>query len=239
MKTITEIIKPITLLRGLHEDTKRPGVVRPRKRHYTGRIKFRLPGGGASDPMFTLTKGDKHAVAYSTKLHNTTSNQAGKFYENYTASLDANSPPPAVAFVQNSRDEVRLMGGDGSIVGALAAETGAKQQCYVAAFKGGQGSAAGGIGYDEHVAPTLSSADSGSNRTPALMHGMQVRRLTPKECERLQGFPDGWTDVPHRGKPAADGPRYKAIGNSWAVPCARWIGERIDAVSKLGIGEGA
>lgn len=57
--------------------------------------------------------------------------------------------------------------------------------------------------------------------------GMKVRRLTPLECERLQGFPDGWTDVPYRGKPAADGPRYKALGNSMAVNVMRWIGERI------------
>lgn len=62
---------------------------------------------------------------------------------------------------------------------------------------------------------------------------MQVRRLTPRECERLQGFPDDYTAVSHRGKPAADGPRYKALGNSWAVPCARWIGERIAAVDAL------
>jgi DNA (cytosine-5)-methyltransferase 1 len=56
-----------------------------------------------------------------------------------------------------------------------------------------------------------------------------VRRLTPTECERLQGFPDGWTLVPHRGKPAADGPRYRALGNSMAVPVLRWIGSRIAA----------
>ena len=54
-----------------------------------------------------------------------------------------------------------------------------------------------------------------------------VRRLTPRECERLQGFPDDWTLVLHRGKPAANGPRYKAIGNSMAVPVMRWIGSRI------------
>jgi DNA (cytosine-5)-methyltransferase 1 len=58
---------------------------------------------------------------------------------------------------------------------------------------------------------------------------LTVRRLTPMECERLQGFPDGWTAIPFRGKPAADGPRYKAIGNSMAVPVMRWIGERIKA----------
>jgi len=56
-----------------------------------------------------------------------------------------------------------------------------------------------------------------------------VRRLTPMECERLQGFPDDWTNIPWRGKPTApDGPRYKACGNSMAVPVMRWIGERID-----------
>jgi len=68
--------------------------------------------------------------------------------------------------------------------------------------------------------------------TVAVSQALAVRRLTPVECERLQGFPDGWTDVPFRGKPAADGPRYKAIGNSMAVPVMRWLGERIDAVDR-------
>jgi DNA (cytosine-5)-methyltransferase 1 len=58
----------------------------------------------------------------------------------------------------------------------------------------------------------------------SILQGMAVRRLTPTECERLQGFPDGWTDI----LPATpDGPRYKAIGNSMAVPVMRWIGSRI------------
>ena len=67
-----------------------------------------------------------------------------------------------------------------------------------------------------------------------------VRRLTPRECERLQGMPDDWTRVPYRGKPAEecpDGPRYKAIGNSMAVPVMRWIGERIEFVEGLENGE--
>ena len=62
---------------------------------------------------------------------------------------------------------------------------------------------------------------------------MVVRRLTPTECERLQGFPDGWTKVPYRGKDTEkcpDGVRYKALGNSMAVPVMRWIGERIEAL---------
>jgi DNA (cytosine-5)-methyltransferase 1 len=60
-----------------------------------------------------------------------------------------------------------------------------------------------------------------------------IRRLTPVECERLQGFPDNYTQVPYRGKPAADGPRYKALGNSFAVPVVRWIGERIQMVENM------
>jgi DNA (cytosine-5)-methyltransferase 1 len=62
---------------------------------------------------------------------------------------------------------------------------------------------------------------------------MQVRRLTPVECERLQGFPDGYTNIPWRKKPEApDGPRYKALGNSMAVPCMAWIGKRIAEVDR-------
>lgn len=57
---------------------------------------------------------------------------------------------------------------------------------------------------------------------------MAVRRLTPRECERLQGLPDDWTLIRYRGKPASDGPRYKAIGNSMAVPIIRWILRRIE-----------
>jgi DNA (cytosine-5)-methyltransferase 1 len=59
-----------------------------------------------------------------------------------------------------------------------------------------------------------------------------VRRLTPLECERLQGFPDGYTAIPYRGKQALDAPRYKALGNSMAVNCMRWLGTRIDLVEE-------
>ena len=60
-----------------------------------------------------------------------------------------------------------------------------------------------------------------------------IRRLTPLECERLQGFPDNHTAVPYRGKPAKDAPRYRAIGNSMAVPVMRWIGQRIAIVDRI------
>jgi len=91
---------------------------------------------------------------------------------------------------------------------------------------------------------TLPSADvldqprtmsMGTLKTPAESFGRVVlRRLTPRECERLQGFPDDYTLIPYRGKTAEacpDGPRYKALGNSMAVPCMRWIGERIAAAN--------
>lgn len=100
------------------------------------------------------------------------------------------------------------------------------------AFKPGQGAKARGIGFAEEQSPTLTSASSGTNLTPAVMHGVSVRRLMPVECERLQGFPDNHTQISWRGKEATkcpDGPRYRAIGNSMAVPVMRWIGERIAA----------
>jgi len=77
-------------------------------------------------------------------------------------------------------------------------------------------------------------ANNGSRRHNGVVRGMQVRRLTAKECERLQGFPDDYTNIPWRGKSESpDGPRYKALGNSMAVPCMRWIGERIAFVEKV------
>jgi DNA (cytosine-5)-methyltransferase 1 len=76
----------------------------------------------------------------------------------------------------------------------------------------------------------LPSSSGGGQPAAAMTPDLHVRRLTPIECERLQGFPDFHTMIPWRGKEAAacpDGPRYKAIGNSMAVPVMRWIGERI------------
>jgi DNA (cytosine-5)-methyltransferase 1 len=67
----------------------------------------------------------------------------------------------------------------------------------------------------------------------AIAHASAVRRLTPRECERLQGFPDNYTLIPYRGKPAADGPRYKALGNSMAVPVMAFIGRRIQMVEDM------
>ena len=96
------------------------------------------------------------------------------------------------------------------------------------ALRGREGGATAEVG--DECAFALRASSGGGDKPHVL--AMQVRRLTPRECERLQGFPDDYTLVPHRNKPAADGPRYKALGNSMAVPCMRWIGERI-AVSLI------
>ena len=88
------------------------------------------------------------------------------------------------------------------------------------------------IGSDVAYALTAPNGGGRAQERNVLTPAMQVRRLTPTECERLQGFPDDYTLIPWRKKPASecpDGPRNKALGNSWAVPNVRWIGQRIDA----------
>ena len=87
---------------------------------------------------------------------------------------------------------------------------------------------------DGDVTATITRAVGGSNTSgPKIMQSMAVRRLTPVECERLQGFPDNYTNIPWRGKPESpDSLRYKAMGNSMAVPCMKWIGKRIEMVEK-------
>ena len=199
---------------------------------------------------------------------------------------------PCIAFAQNTRDEVREIGGN--IAGALPAQPGMKQQTYVAfnitpsnsnkdynarpsersqaiTGNGNRPSARGGdiIAFteqsmrDDGSVPTLVSGENGGGKNainmPHVVVGVDVyngivtgevaatlgansgqsanragptvitsavRRLTPRECERLQGFPDDYTAIQHRGKPAAD-------GNSMAVPVMAWIGKRIQMVEEL------
>jgi DNA (cytosine-5)-methyltransferase 1 len=83
------------------------------------------------------------------------------------------------------------------------------------------------------IAGTLQRGGEGGRVDGVMTPLMAVRRLTPRECERLQGFPDDYTLVEYRGKLAADGPRYRALGNSMAVPVMRWIGQRIAAVHEI------
>lgn len=97
----------------------------------------------------------------------------------------------------------------------------------------------GGKGWQEGIGYTLEAR----NKVQACATASAVRRLTPRECERLQGFPEKTTEcftaIPYRNKPAADGPRYKAIGNSMAVPVMRWIGRRIEGQHREMFPEGS
>ena len=164
---------------------------------------------------------------------------------------------PTVAFASNQRDEVREL----EVAGALAAQPGIKQQTYICRADGQANAmtsvdmaptltshakkdppliypAEDSIGEDALIQRDMSATLSTHNTQTLITGGREkrsltVRRLTPRECERLQGFPDDYTDIPYRNKEhAPDGPRYKALGNSMAVPVMRWIGERIHMVEE-------
>jgi len=195
-----------------------------------------------------------------------------------------------IAFAQNSRNELRPEGGDGSrtgalstgggkpgqgvpmvlmdqggsvmnverdLVGTLRRETHGHEPVVMqpiawdeelnpsvdvagTLLRGGAGGRHDGVaqpfGGMSPVAGTLTANTGGLTRPAGNANeldfcvpvSMAVRRLTPVECERLQGFPDNYTNIPWRNKPESpDGPRYKALGNSWAVPVVGWIGRRI------------
>lgn len=110
-----------------------------------------------------------------------------------------------------------------------ASEDGTGRQNLVVVYCSKSGSAQ----TDGTNALRASEGGRGGEGCGAVLHRSAVRRLTPRECERLQGFPDDYTLIPYRGKSAADcadGPRYRALGNSMAVPVMRWIGERINGI---------
>lgn len=189
--------------------------------------------GREGDPMFTLDTCGAAAVlqplAFDTTQITSKANVSNPKPGDPCHPLAAGAHAPAIAF------DCKASGQNGFGVGEIASTQRAM---------GHAGSHTNGGGHQ------------------AVMQGMQVRRLTPLECERLQGFPDGYTAIPSSKRNpalesremrlyfirthqldaddptwpeqwkrmAADGPRYKALGNSWAVPCARWIGQRIQLV---------
>lgn len=141
----------------------------------------------------------------------------------------------AVLCYENHAQDSRIREIDCAPVLSAKAGTGGGNLPLVASFMVGQGSRAGGIAFSESAAPTLKAAMSGSNQVPDVLQSATVRRLTPRECERLMGFPDDWTRIRWRGKPAEecpDSPRYKACGNSMCVNVMRWIGMRIENVER-------
>lgn len=217
---------------------------------------------GTQDPChsehtaFTLGRnnGQENAIAFQTRGSNI---HVGAISGTIGTNCDqASGSAPCIAF--SCKDHggdagplsptLRSMGHDGSHA------NGGGQVAVAVSIRGREGGATAELGGE--VQNCLRASSSGGDKPHVLAH-TQVRRLTPRECERLQGFPDDYTLIPHgkrvkpekldqdflkyqlRGNPkhltredldrlAADGPRYKALGNSWAVPNVRWIGARID-----------
>lgn len=142
--------------------------------------------------------------------------------------------PAVFGFAQNSRDGAVLCIADDNAKAAIdrdmcgSLKVGGAPPMVAKTLLVRCGKEGGGKGalVSDDVSLTLAT----TNAQALFPGGATVRRLTPRECERLQGFPSDWTKIPYRGKPAdecPDGPRYKAVGNSMAVPVMRWIGERI------------
>ena len=118
----------------------------------------------------------------------------------------------------------------GPVIAALSSQhaSGDSAPCVAFATRGRDGHAEIEVG--DEIANALRTSP-GSHYSSGIVLPAAVRRLTPRECERLQGFPDDHTLIPWRGKMAPEGPRYKALGNSMAVPVMRWIGERISQMN--------
>ena len=179
------------------------------------------------------------------------------FHEECSPTLKAEGATPAglipMAFTQNQREEVRDLGDK---AGSLAAEPGMHQRTYVIQ-NATRGKSQNGLGVsDKDVSYTLdqlgnhavafggssfgqyvegkvstlksSGGDLGGGSETFVKQGYAVRRLTPGECEKLQGFPPNWTDIPG----ASDTARYKALGNSVAIPCVMWLMERIADIER-------
>lgn len=142
-------------------------------------------GVSENEPMYTLTKTDVHAVAFTTE-------QTPKYNVEQALTLTQS---------ENKHNQC-VMSWD--------AELNPHENKSGTLIRGGQG-----------------------GRTDGVLHNTAVRRLTPIECERLQGFPDGYTDIKPNNKETPDGHRYKALGNSMAVPVMRWIGERINNYERV------
>jgi DNA (cytosine-5)-methyltransferase 1 len=147
-------------------------------------------------------------------------------YEELAPTVDAGQPH-TVAFDMRGRDGGNMPEGPHDTANIRAASGGSSRSLVVPFADVADPVAA-------NQANTYTREGSNNFRLSNVAHtAMQVRRLTPLECERLQGFPDHYTLIPYRGKFAADAPRYKALGNAMAVPCMTWIGEQIAFVDTI------
>lgn len=214
-----------------------------------GQVTWSFGGGNTRGPidlaacLTTKARGDFKAETFTVHSVSAPSVTFDAVHHGYPI-----APAAHYAFAQNSRGELRLESSHGQVAGALSTRggkpgQGASMIASVALRGRAHGMAAE---LEPNVSPTLRACSGGGDKGHVVApiydahfqcalepseHGdwaqWRVRRLMPVECERLQGMPDHYTLVPYRGKLAADAPRYKAIGNSMAVPCIAWLGQRL------------
>ena len=218
---------------GIRSDAARGGAAKTPSPDAEGRVRLRDPGMGVYEDLApTVDAGLPHAVAFDARQSDVLQ------YGDGTGPLDTDGHSIAVAFdttqITSKLNRSHPKAGDPCHPLAVgqhppAVAYGISSDCIDRSGEG-DGSAAerAGLGIVADASPSIRARPNNG-----VAQAMSVRRLTPVECARLQGFPDDYLDITYRGKPAADGPKYRALGNSMAVPCMRWIGERIAMVEEL------
>jgi DNA (cytosine-5)-methyltransferase 1 len=229
----------------MRRDTKKG---RKKKQDVTGTLSSRTTGGGGLDgyrmTAFGECADDNKASTVKARDYKDATDLVAFSCKDYAA--DSGPVSPTLRSMNNSEGNANA---GGQV--AIAFQCHGSNVGPMGTLRSGNGNESGGVpflptgvtihGTDKtqkvmsytDLAGSLRTKPPGSQEnssTTAVLQDMAVRRLTPLECERLQGFPDNWTAITYRGKPATDGPRYKAIGNSMAVPVMRWIGERLATV---------
>lgn len=201
---------------------------------------FDCRGNGNGDTAPTLTGDHQSRVSdYTAIVRTYTMRTFREYAESDHATTQTASQVSTlnniVSFAQNSRDEVRYEGVNGQVSGALAASRGMKQQSYIMGqAKNVYGLGSNKNGYEEQSG-ALQAHHSGGATEFVADRTATIRRLTPLECERLQGFPDRWTDIGEwtdskgRKRQTTDTARYRALGNSIALPFWAWLMRRISA----------
>jgi DNA (cytosine-5)-methyltransferase 1 len=168
-----------------------------------------------------------HLIAFSSKDHGADAGEISPTLrsQNFKDSHMNGGGQVAIAFAENQRGEV----GTGDISPQLSCSGGKPGSGYSAvAFTERTRTDGRNFESQEELAYAITNPGSGGRTNTRQVAGhFGVRRLTPTECERLQGFPDGWTGTDHEGKAISDSARYRMLGNAVAVPVAQWIGERI------------
>lgn len=206
----------------------------PPSREAESRVAPTLESGsnrtGGTRPPGTTVDTAETLVAQTLTAHQHRSNGATAGNNGHPVNLQV------VAFAQNTRDEVRLVNGDGEITGALGAEPGMKQQSYVCAFTERTRAEGRNLETQDELAYALTNPGSGGRTHSRQIAGeFGVRRLTPTECEALQGFPRDWTRYGDDGKEISDSARYRMLGNAICLPTVEWIARRIIKLEEGGL----